>query len=137
MCQKYFMTSHTRVRVPSVLVVDDSPPLRTLIRRVLELEGMVVTTASSRAEGIAQTGTFAVGVFDLDLGDGNGVEVATHLLATGQVAACVFFSGGAPRSVMEGARALGVLFSKGDGLGALVEHVRHLVSGDAGQRRRA
>jgi DNA-binding NarL/FixJ family response regulator len=108
-----------------------------LIRRVLESEGMVVTTASSRAEGIAQTGTFTVGVFDLDLGDGNGVDVATHLLQTGQVAQCVFFSGGAPRSVMEGARALGVLFSKGDGLKVLVDHIRHLVSGDPAQRRMA
>jgi DNA-binding NarL/FixJ family response regulator len=130
------MASHTRVRVPSVLVVDDSEPLRLLIRRALEREGMVVTVADSRAAGMAQTGRFVVGVFDLDLGDGNGVEVATHLLAAGQVAHCIFFSGGAAARLMERARSLGPLLPKGDGIQTLVEHVVQVVSGARAATRR-
>ncbi len=120
------MASHTRVRVPSVLVVDDSRPLRLVIKRMLERQGMVVTTAGSRAAGLAQTGHFVVGVFDLDLGDGTGVEVAAHLLGTGQVLHCVFFSGGASEPVMERARELGSLLSKGDGVSPLVTQVLRL-----------
>jgi DNA-binding NarL/FixJ family response regulator len=97
---------------------------------------MVVTTAGSRAEGVAQTGQFAVGVFDLDLGDGNGVEVATHLLASGQVSRCIFFSGGASAPVMARARALGPLVSKGDGIQTLVAEVARLVGGFGDSDRR-
>ena len=118
-----------------MLVVDDNAPLRMVMERTFEREGMVVTTAGSRAEGMAQTGRFVVGIFDLDLGDGTGVEVARHLLATGQVSHCVFFSGDVASKALCEAKRIGPVFYKGDGLRHLSEHLRQLLGGQAGPQR--
>ena len=50
-----------------VLVVDDEPPIRDLMRMVLEEEGYEVRTATNGAEALAQAATFEPDVILLDM----------------------------------------------------------------------
>jgi hypothetical protein len=80
---------------------------------------------TSRAAGCETkllAGPYAVGVLDLDLGDGYGTDVARDLLDRGVVRRVVFFSGLGGGDIVEEAKELGPVFSKGsfDGVVALV-----------------
>jgi len=71
-----------------VLVVDDSAPIRALMQKVLEPEGVRTSTASSAAEaldlmlGSDPIEDIDVVILDRRLGDGSGVEVLTRLAAS-------------------------------------------------------
>lgn len=81
--------------VSSILLVDDDFLVRRAVRRRLEAEGFAVTAAATGDDAsrlAACTDPFEVGVFDLDLPDAHGVELARALLSRGQVRRAVFFS---------------------------------------------
>lgn len=70
---------------PAVLIADDEPLLRRLMRRVLEAEGLVIHEAADGAEALAVLGAARpaadVAVIDLGLPPWGGVETLERLLA--------------------------------------------------------
>jgi DNA-binding response OmpR family regulator len=70
-----------------ILVVDDEPPIRDLLRECFELDGFTVSEASSGAEAAATLASKAVDLVTLDLrlGGENGLEIARAIRATRNV----------------------------------------------------
>ena len=66
-----------------ILVVDDDPKVRTLLRRCFEGEGYRVSEAKDGTEMRAQLGREAIGLITLDLGLGaeNGLDLAREVRA--------------------------------------------------------
>jgi len=77
-----------------VLVVDDHELNLKLLQRVLELGGHDVLTASSlgAAEEMLTRQLPALIVLDLQLPDGDGLDLARRLKATPQTASCVILA---------------------------------------------
>ena len=64
-----------------LLIIDDEPQLRNMLRRVFEGEGYAVTTAETGALGLLRMKEkpFAVVLCDVKLPDANGVELTSAL----------------------------------------------------------
>ncbi|MGH2874593.1 MAG: response regulator, partial [Solirubrobacteraceae bacterium] len=75
---------------PVVLVVDDFPLSRRLLARVLEPAGFQVVEAGTiaEAERTLATATPAAIVVDLNLPDGDGLELVSHCRDRRRTAAC-------------------------------------------------
>ena len=69
--------------VKTVLVVDDEPRVRTVLRRALETEGFSILEASSREEAIELFGETPVDLvtLDLKLGHSDGLQLAREMRA--------------------------------------------------------
>lgn len=98
-----------------VVLVEDDPELARTVERVLARYGHVTRVASNVASAEALTDTFDCGVLDIDLPDGNGVELAARMLDAGQVGVVVFFSASTDPNVIALARELGPFVSKAEG----------------------
>ena len=72
---------------PTVLVVDDAPEIRTLLRTYLEAEGMAVLTAGTGEEAVRLAGEQRPDVVLLDLGlpDLSGLDVLGRIRANSSV----------------------------------------------------
>ena len=72
---------------PTVLVVDDAPEIRTLLRTYLEAEGMAVLTAGTGEAAVQLAGDQRPDVVLLDLGlpDLSGLDVLGRIRATSSV----------------------------------------------------
>jgi len=66
---------------PRILLVEDSLPIRTQLRRILERAGYEVTTAVDGADGFQQlrTGTFNAIVSDVEMPQQNGIEMTQRI----------------------------------------------------------
>jgi DNA-binding response OmpR family regulator len=104
----------------TVLVVEDEESMRRLVALTLSASGHRVVAAASCAETLDHPGPFALGIFDISLGDGCGVELAAELLRQGRVARVIFFTGGVEPDRISRAGALGTVVSKGDGIESLL-----------------
>ena len=133
---------------PLLLLVEDDPELSRAVARVLRREGLEVTAAPSCATARALTCQFDLGVFDIGLGDGDGVELAYSMLEDFRVGRAVFFTAAGGESVHRRAAAVGPVVRKRDGAEALLQVVLGLlgrkaatqsgiVSNDADQRDRS
>lgn len=73
--------------VRTVLIVDDDPKIRTLLRNVLEDDGYWVVEAATAAETIEALLDARVSLITLDihLGNDNGVDLAREIRRTSQV----------------------------------------------------
>ncbi|MDA3858082.1 MAG: response regulator transcription factor [Roseovarius sp.] len=71
----------------TILVVDDDPKIRSLLRKVLEAEGLAVSEASNAEETLAQFTASAADLITLDinLGVDNGLDIARRIRALSQV----------------------------------------------------
>lgn len=98
-----------------VILVEDDPELARTVERVLARYGHATCVAHSVAAAEALTGSFDCGILDIDLPDGNGVDLAARLLDEGQVGAVVFFSASTDPDVIAQARELGPFVSKAAG----------------------
>jgi DNA-binding response OmpR family regulator len=69
------MTPHT------VLIVDDDPKIRAVLRNVLQDEGFTTLEAGTAAEALAalQTSTVELITLDIHLGADNGVDLAREM----------------------------------------------------------
>ena len=105
------------VSSPMVYIADDSELVRVALRQRLLAAGLLVHAGGSAADSRSITiREFSCALLDLDLGDGNGVEVAELLRVHQPTLPVAFFSGGASARVMERARGLGPVFRKPDEL---------------------
>jgi two-component system KDP operon response regulator KdpE len=75
------MTAEASTPAPTVLVIDDEPQIRRLLRVTLEANGYHVLDAATGRDGIAQAAQRRPDVVVLDLGlpDLEGVEVLTRI----------------------------------------------------------
>jgi CheY-like chemotaxis protein len=99
----------------TVLLVDDSPVVRRAVARRLEAEGFRVHEESSAAgAGSADASVLTCAIFDIELTDGTGTELAASLLGKRPSLPIAFFTAGAPTSLLERARAYGPVYRKPD-----------------------
>lgn len=70
------MRSHS-----SVLIIDDEDKLRTLLARIISLEGYTVVEAATAKEGLKklELEEFLVVICDVKLPDGNGIELTRKI----------------------------------------------------------
>ena len=117
-----------------LLLVEDDPELARAVGRMLRSEGLDVTAAPSCGTARALPCRFDLGVFDIGLPDGDGVDLATTLLETDQVQRVVFFTAITRTSTMRRARRLGPLVPKREGAQALLHVVLGLLGRAPGTR---
>jgi DNA-binding response OmpR family regulator len=94
-----------------LLLVEDDPLLGSLLVRWFGRWGYEIklVTSCAAADGVAEV--HDCGILDIELPDGDGVDLAHRLLRDGRVR-CVVFHTGAPPSVQERARPLGTVLTK-------------------------
>jgi DNA-binding response OmpR family regulator len=108
-----------------VLVVDDSAVARALLARRLESEGFDVTLSPSVAASSAlDPEEISCALLDLDLGDGDGTEVAAALFALRPDLPVAFFSASVAADVVARASTMGPVFTKPDDLDSAVAWIR-------------
>jgi CheY-like chemotaxis protein len=99
----------------TILLVDDSPVARRVLARRLAAEGFDVREEGSFGAGRkVEPGPLSCAVIDLELGDGDGTDLAAALLGRRPSLPVAFFSAGAAPSLVESARARGPVFHKPD-----------------------
>jgi DNA-binding response OmpR family regulator len=101
-----------------ILVLEDDAAVRHTVARVLRRDGdeIIETCCCAEARAAAHC---ALGIFDVQLPDGDGVVLAKELLARGTIKRVVFFTG----SYFERAAAVGPVVAKGDDMGELIAAV--------------
>jgi DNA-binding response OmpR family regulator len=102
-----------------VLLVEDDPEMARTLERVLARYGHRTTLVRSAAEADALGQVHDCGLFDIDLPDGSGVELAERLLDRGELTTVVFFSACTDAEVLEHASRIGSFVSKASGTRAL------------------
>jgi ActR/RegA family two-component response regulator len=98
-----------------LLVVEDDVTVARALSRTLARRGFSVAIARSctAARSLAQSFDFAV--LDLDLPDGNGVDLARSLLECEKVSGVMFFTGSRDPALLARARAIGPVLMKASG----------------------
>lgn len=113
-----------------VLVVEDDIEVSRAVTRQLRAHGYEVVVTPSCATTEALTCCFDIGVFDIELSDGNGADLAATLLASGLVDNVVFFTATTFGPYLRQAVAVGQVVHKRDGIEALV----HALADEVGCR---
>jgi DNA-binding response OmpR family regulator len=108
---------------PRVLLVEDDPLLARALVRTLRAHSVEVTHVAGAADLSQRLGPYDVGIFDIDLPDVNGVELAELCVAQKWVGHVVFFSATENELRIRAAQGLGELIHKSDGVELLVGHV--------------
>lgn len=105
---------------PTVLVIEDDPTVARALRRALQTVRLNCDIAGSAAEVREVGGTYEVAIVDVNLPDGNGIDLYDELKAARRVARGVFFT--ATDNEQDRARAakFGKLISKSEGVQAAV-----------------
>jgi DNA-binding response OmpR family regulator len=119
---------------PILFVENDSLVARS-VERVLRSNGMRIQHVKSchaarKAVELLKAGDvvpFELGIFDVDLDDGNGVHLAAELIESGLVRRSVFFTACTDESMQHRANGLGTVISKSLGVGALVTTLQQSV----------
>jgi CheY-like chemotaxis protein len=102
-------------RITLILLVDDSPVARRVLAGRLTAEGFRVQEESAAAGARdADARVLAGAIIDLELGDGDGADLALVLRSRCASLPIAFFTGGATPSVLARASALGPVFRKPD-----------------------
>jgi DNA-binding response OmpR family regulator len=95
-----------------ILVVEDDQVIARLIERGFVRLGYEVRVATSCAEARAVTGRFRLGVFDIELADGDGVDLAQAMLAKGSLWTVVFYTGSLDSEARRRAKEVGRVVDK-------------------------
>ena len=107
------------------LIADDTAIARAAVTRRLTAEGVTWMEARSAAEARAvDPATLSCALLDLDLGDGNGVDVAVALREKRPDLPLAFFTAGASADVMARATTLAQVFAKPDDLDRAIDWVK-------------
>jgi len=102
-----------------LLLVDDEATLVRAMGRLLRRAGYDVFLAGNCDEARRASGSFSLGVFDIDLPDGDGITLAEGLTAGGAVRRAIFFSSTSDESLRARASRLGVFIDKSRGFPTL------------------
>jgi DNA-binding response OmpR family regulator len=94
-----------------LLLVEDNGAIGRAIAKSLRAQGHVVTLAHSYAEA-RSVDYHDVGVFDITLPDGDGIELCEQLLKEGRVGGALFCSGSIDDLLIERAEETATVISK-------------------------
>jgi len=110
-----------------VLIADDSPVARVSVARRVRAVGLTVVEEESAAGASAVDGAgLSCALLDLDLGDGDGTEVAERLRARQSELPIAFFSSTRAPEILARASAFGPVFAKPDELDQAIDWIeRH------------
>jgi two-component system response regulator RegA len=101
--------------MPTVLVVDDCTLVRRTLASRFSNDGLEVREAGSfHAARAIDCESLACAVLDLQLGDGDGTDLAAALLRKRPTLPIAFFTGGSVPALVESARCRGPVFLKND-----------------------
>lgn len=106
-----------------LLVVEDDVTVAKALSRTLARRGFSVAIARSctAARTLAQSFDFAV--LDIDLPDGNGVDLARDLIEKGRVPSVMFFTGSTDSAMLARARRLGPVTTKASGTSPILAYL--------------
>jgi DNA-binding response OmpR family regulator len=104
-----------------LLLVEDDLLLARAVQRSLGARGIRARHVSRCATAAALKGPFATGIFDIDLPDGDGVDLARLLTFRGVVSRVVFYTACARLPRLARARDLGPVFTKSGNLSSLLD----------------
>ena len=112
-----------------LLVVEDDVTVARALSRTLARRGFAVAICRSCTAARTLTQTFDFAVLDLDLPDGNGVDLARHLIESGRVPGVLFFTGSSDSSLLARARRIGTVIRKSEGTSPILAFLSHEQSG--------
>jgi DNA-binding response OmpR family regulator len=104
-----------------LLLVEDDVLLARALERTLQARGARVRHVACCALAALLTGPFPIGVFDIELPDGDGIELARLLRSRGVVGKIVFYTACTEPQRLARARELGSVFVKTAHLPTLLE----------------
>jgi DNA-binding response OmpR family regulator len=107
--------------VPRVLVVEDYPPLATVLAIGVGRLGYEVVRVGSAQRARALAGDWDCAIVDIDLPDGCGVELAEELLTSGRASGVVFYTATRDQERRARAAELGAVVDKAEPLQALLD----------------
>lgn len=96
----------------NVLIVEDNSAIARAVTKALRGYGHVTTSVGSAEQARASGTGFDVGVFDISLPDGDGIELAEELRSKGAVRHILFFSGSVDDYMIERAEKAGRVLPK-------------------------
>lgn len=114
---------YTAQRMRRLLHVENDPLVARAVRRLLRIHQYDVGSVLSCQEGNVTSGSFHVGVMDIDLGDGDGVELARQLMDRGVIRRAVFFTARTDHETTQRASEVGPVISKTAGVEALLDEI--------------
>jgi DNA-binding response OmpR family regulator len=107
--------------VSDLLLVEDDLLLARALQRTFIARGINTRHVARCATAAALRGPYLVGVFDIDLPDGDGVELARLLQRRGIVGRVVFYTACSHPMRLARAKDLGTVFAKSTHLGSLMD----------------
>jgi CheY-like chemotaxis protein len=105
----------------SILLVEDDPTVGRAVERAMVRRGFSVRLVRTCDAARALREHFDCAVMDIDLPDGNGVDLSAELIAHGTASNAVFFTGSSNPSLLLRARGFGQIVRKADGSAPLLE----------------
>ncbi|MBX3188273.1 MAG: response regulator [Labilithrix sp.] len=108
-----------------VLIADDSAVARVSVARRVRAAGIEVVEEESAAGASAVDASgLACALLDIELGDGDGTEVAERLRERRETLPIAFFSSTRAPEILARAAAFGPVFAKPDQLDQAVDWIR-------------
>lgn len=92
--------------------MEDNGAVGRAIAKSLRAQGHAVTLVHSYADARATAGYFDVGVFDITLPDGDGIELCEQLLQDQRIGGALFCSGSIDDLLLERAQETAPVISK-------------------------
>jgi DNA-binding response OmpR family regulator len=96
----------------NLLLVEDNAAVGRAIAKSLKAQGHLVTLAHTFAEARAATGYHDVGIFDITLPDGDGIELCEILLRDRRIGGALFCSGSIDDLLLQRAQETAPVISK-------------------------
>ena len=96
----------------NLLFVEDNPAVGRAIAKSLRARGHSVTLVHTSAETRAALGYHDVGVFDITLPDGDGIELCEQLLRERRIGGALFCSGSVDDLLLDRAQETAPVVSK-------------------------
>jgi CheY-like chemotaxis protein len=96
----------------NLLLVEDNGAVGRAIAKSLRAQGHTVTLVNGCADARATTGYFDVGVLDITLPDGDGIELCERLLKDRRIGGALFCSGSVDDLLLERAQETAPVVSK-------------------------
>ena len=109
--------------LPRILVVEDSAALARPLVRLLKRLGYDVEHVSSCAPALALEESFDLGVIDIELPDGVGIDLLTRLLERGTIASGVFYTGSLDKERLKRASEIASVVKKSESIDLLLEAI--------------
>lgn len=96
----------------NLLLVEDNGAVGRAISKSLRARGHEVTLVHTYADARGTLGYFDVGIFDITLPDGDGIQLCEQLLQAGRVGGALFCSGSVDDLLLERAQETAPVVSK-------------------------